>query len=204
MPPPSPSLEELRRRAVGMIAQDYHDPSCSPVTISRMLYVSRRQLSRSFEHDSLGPGATIAAMRVEAACVLIAGDPARALRDVAVLVGFADPQTFRAQFATRTGVLPSEFRAMAEAGSVSNRQQGPATGEVTDPWRLLRVAADGSLKPPPHVRPPRFHVVRGTATGVVVDHVAVELVLDRRYDLARVATEAGPQVRAVVGEDRRP
>lgn len=103
--PTSPLVD----RAVQRMAEDLLEP-WTVASLAHALGVSRRTLQRRFTEAELSFSQAVRALRVKAACGLLA-KPGLSLTEIGFSCGFADSAHFARDFKRSTGASPSEYRA---------------------------------------------------------------------------------------------
>lgn len=99
----------LRDRCLVLIDRHYRDHRVGPTWLARELFVSRRQLDRSF---SGGPSVAeaLARRRLRNVVAMAAHNPAIPMSEIAERCGYGTYETFRAQCHKYLGCSPKEAR----------------------------------------------------------------------------------------------
>jgi len=113
-------------RALRYIAEHYPDAGLSVEVVARAVGMSRRNLERSFRHET---GRTIHEhiinVRMREASRLLAASPRTRTSDIAALVGLAEERTFFRVFRRHFGMSPKAHRMWTTQSRPGSGKPGP-------------------------------------------------------------------------------
>lgn len=115
-----------RAAAATVIERRHSDPTFGVDELAADLHLSRRQLYRYFDGETVGVSKLLQRRRLEAAKELLFVEPPHDLDAIARWSGFLSAATLRAQFTRTFGVSPTEYR------------RGHRISEATAPGLFLR------------------------------------------------------------------
>lgn len=105
-----PTEDDAISRAIRFILSNLDKPLAVP-DLAEVAGFTRAHFTRVFtEHEGLPPAEFVLQQRMRRAASLLASDASVSVKDVAVLVGFDDPNYFAKVFRRVFGTSPTEFR----------------------------------------------------------------------------------------------
>ncbi len=114
--------------AVAVIERQYDDPRLSVDSLSRSVYVSRRQLQRAFTESDTSVQECLHAVRMRHAATLLR-DTRLPVSEITQSVGYRHSAQFAKAFRRYYGQAPTQWRKNAEGGS----QRYPAAARLATP-----------------------------------------------------------------------